>query len=65
ITVSFQRSDSGYFILEIADNDIGQKSEKSKSMAGRSLIQAFCLHLRGEIEIEKENGFLVRVRFFP
>ncbi|EMP06582.1 histidine kinase [Leptospira interrogans str. 2002000626] len=65
ITVSFQKSDSGYFILEIADNGIGQKSEKSKSMAGMSLIQAFCLQLRGEIEIEKENGFLVRVRFFP
>ncbi|AKP26417.1 Histidine kinase [Leptospira interrogans serovar Manilae] len=65
ITVSFQKSDSGYFILEIADNGIGQKFEKSKSMAGMSLIQAFCLQLRGEIEIEKENGFLVRVRFFP
>ncbi|EMK25059.1 histidine kinase [Leptospira kirschneri str. 200801774] len=64
ITVSFQKSDSGYFILEIADNGIGEKSEKSKSMAGMSLIQAFCLQLRGELEIEKENGFLVRVRFF-
>lgn len=64
ITVSFQKSDSGYFILEISDNGIGEKSEKSKSMAGMSLIQAFCFQLRGELEIEKENGFLVRVRFF-
>ncbi len=64
ITVSFQKSDSGYFILEISDNGIGEKSEKSKSMTGMSLIQAFCFQLRGELEIEKENGFLVRVRFF-
>lgn len=55
--------------LEIADNGIGKKSEIKESSnedpLGISLIEALCLQLRAKLEIEKENGFSVRVRFFP
>ncbi|AVV48813.1 MULTISPECIES: sensor histidine kinase [Leptospira] len=69
ISVSFQKSASGYLTLEIADNGIGKKSEIKESSnedpLGISLIEALCLQLRAKLEIEKENGFSVRVRFFP
>ncbi|EMJ92166.1 sensor histidine kinase [Leptospira alstonii] len=69
ITVLFRKSDSGYLILEVADNGVGVKSEKKESSEeeslGMNLVRALSFQLRGELEVEKENGFLIRVRFFP
>lgn len=70
ITILFRKSDSGYLMLEVGDNGIGNKSEIKESpndgdSLGISLIEALCFQLRGELEIERENGFLIRVRFFP
>ncbi|EMY76361.1 histidine kinase [Leptospira weilii serovar Ranarum str. ICFT] len=69
ITILFRKSASGYLILEIADDGVGGKSEKSESSEdgslGMSLVKALSFQLRGELEVEQGNGFLVRVRFFP
>ncbi|ULH30076.1 sensor histidine kinase [Leptospira weilii] len=70
ITILFRKSDSGYLMLEVGDNGIGNKPEIKESpndgdSLGISLIEELCFQLRGELEIERENGFLIRVRFFP
>ncbi|WP_232371701.1 sensor histidine kinase [Leptospira ainazelensis] len=69
VSVLFQKSNSGYLTLEVADDGIGNHSEEKvsseNSSLGMSLIEALCQQLRGELEVEKKNGFLVRVRFFP
>ncbi|EMO60230.1 histidine kinase [Leptospira borgpetersenii serovar Pomona str. 200901868] len=68
ITILFRKSDSGYLILEVGDNGVGNKSETKESTnddsLGMNLIEALCFQLRGELEIKRENGLLVRVRFF-
>lgn len=68
ITILFRKSDSGYLILEVGDNGVGNKSETKESpnndSLGMNLIEALCFQLRGELEIKRENGLIVRVRFF-
>lgn len=69
ITILFQKSASGYLTLEVADNGVGKdsadKDPQEGSSLGMNLIEALCMQLRGEMEVEKENGFRVRIRFFP
>ncbi|XDD51507.1 sensor histidine kinase [Leptospira sp. WS92.C1] len=68
ISTLFQKSNSGYLTLEVADDGVGKEAEKNESgessSLGMSLIEALCRQLRGELEVERENGFLVRIRFF-
>ncbi|TGL98061.1 sensor histidine kinase [Leptospira barantonii] len=69
ITTIFQKSATGYLILEVGDDGIGDgtpnKEPDENGSIGLSLIEALCMQLRGELEVEKENGFRVRIRFFP
>ncbi|RHX78307.1 sensor histidine kinase [Leptospira yasudae] len=69
ITILFQKSASGYLTLEVADNGVGKDSADKDPQEGNSLgmnlIEALCMQLRGEMEVEKENGFRVKIRFFP
>ncbi|MDV6236852.1 sensor histidine kinase [Leptospira ellisii] len=72
ISVQFRKSESGFLILQVADDGVGREtsneeknSEGENSSLGMSLIDALCQQLRGEMEVETRNGFSVRIRFFP
>lgn len=72
ISIEFKKSESGFLILQVADDGVGRKtldedknSDGESSSLGMSLIDALCQQLRGEMEVETRNGFSVRVRFFP
>jgi two-component sensor histidine kinase len=66
IHVVISRDSDAYLTLTVRDNGTGydpSASDTEPGGLGRSLIEAFVRQLRGELEINAEQGTSVQVRF--
>jgi len=66
ITVSLHRIENGRLEFAVSDNGIGMPEDvdlKNPQSLGLDLVDSFVQQLQGEIEIVRDKGTSVRIRF--